>query len=94
MFFLFVVPWTNREQLLLEAALKKHSQSLGSQYWDKIADSVPTRTKNECLARVRHLSTFYKNFFPTDSLMLLEPVAQQTSNEMVIPTYYKNMQSF
>ena len=84
MYFLFIAaPWTNPEQLLLEAAMRKYPTSLGSQYWDRIADSVPNHTKIECMARVKHLATFYKKFFPTDSFMMLENPAQQASHCMV-----------
>lgn len=46
--------WTNEEQLMLEQAMKNFPQSTPDR-WDRVAECIPTRTKKECLRRVKEL---------------------------------------
>jgi len=52
--------WTNEEQSALEIALRKFPSSLGTERWDKIAESIPTRTKKECVLRYKFLVSIVK----------------------------------
>lgn len=47
--------WTQDEQKLLETAIVKYPKSTAGDRWQKIANSVPGRTKEECLARYKYL---------------------------------------
>jgi len=52
--------WTNEEQSELEIALRTYPSSMGQERWDKIAESVPTRTKRECVLRYKYLVSIIK----------------------------------
>lgn len=45
-------PWTADEQKLLEQAIRTHP-STTPQRWEKIAEAVGTRTKDECISRFK-----------------------------------------
>lgn len=49
-----VKSWTNEEQSLLEQAMKTYPQSTPDR-WDRVAECIPSRTKKECLRRVKEL---------------------------------------
>lgn len=53
-------PWTNEEQQLLEQALKTYPASLGISRWDSIAESIPTRSKKDCIKRYKELVELVK----------------------------------
>ena len=38
---------------LLEKALRSNPASLGAERWDRVADMVGSRTKEECVARFK-----------------------------------------
>lgn len=46
------VPWTTEEQKLLEQALKTYPVNTPER-WDKIAATVPGRTKKDCMKRYK-----------------------------------------
>jgi len=45
--------WSGYEQMLLEEALTKCPKSLGADRWTRIAEWLPGRTKEECIARYK-----------------------------------------
>lgn len=47
-------PWTATEQQLLEQALKTFPASTAER-WDRIAESIPSRTKKDCMKRYKEL---------------------------------------
>lgn len=49
------VPWTESEQRLLEQALITYPKDVPKR-WDKIAQSIPTRSKEECIKRYKELA--------------------------------------
>lgn len=50
------VSWSQEEQTALESALKANKQTVkDGRSWDKIAESVKTKSKEECLARFKTL---------------------------------------
>jgi len=51
-----VTPWTADEQKLLEQALKTYPASLGSERWEKIASTLPNRSKKDCMRRYKELA--------------------------------------
>lgn len=48
-------PWTNTEQKALENALKKYPKACVGDRWEKISNSVPGRSKEECVLRYKQL---------------------------------------
>lgn len=49
------VAWSQDKQKLLENAIVKYPKTTVGDRWQKIANSVPGRTKEECLARYKYL---------------------------------------
>lgn len=47
--------WNATEQKALENALKKYPKGCVGDRWEKIANSVPGRTKEECVLRYKQL---------------------------------------
>lgn len=47
--------WSQEQQKLLEAAIVKYPKSTAGDRWQKIANTVPGKTKEECLARCKYL---------------------------------------
>ncbi|ODM90339.1 DnaJ subfamily C member 2 [Orchesella cincta] len=53
--------WTAQEQKLLEQALKTYSAAAHpGDRWEKVAESVPGRSKKECMARFKELAALVK----------------------------------
>ena len=52
-------PWAADEQKLLEQALKTFP-STTPERWDRIAESVPNRSKKECMKRYKELAETIK----------------------------------
>uniref|UniRef100_A0AAY5F6G2 DnaJ homolog subfamily C member 2 n=1 Tax=Electrophorus electricus TaxID=8005 RepID=A0AAY5F6G2_ELEEL len=52
-------PWTTEEQKLLEQALKTYPVNTPER-WDKIAATVPGRTKKDCMKRYKELAEMIK----------------------------------
>ncbi|XP_068714425.1 dnaJ homolog subfamily C member 2-like [Montipora capricornis] len=52
-------PWTSEEQRLLERALRSYPASTPER-WDRIAESLPGRTKKECMKRYKDLVEMVK----------------------------------
>jgi DnaJ family protein C protein 2 len=54
--------WSEEQQKLLEAALKKHPSSLSAnERWGEISKDVPGKTKKQCVERYKYLSQLIKN---------------------------------
>jgi len=53
------LPWTSEEQQSLEQALKSFPASTADR-WDRIAESIPSRTKKECMKRYKELVEMVK----------------------------------
>eukprot|EP01111_Echinosteliopsis_oligospora_P015998 TRINITY_DN650_c0_g1_i1.p1 TRINITY_DN650_c0_g1~~TRINITY_DN650_c0_g1_i1.p1 ORF type:complete len:616 (+),score=203.02 TRINITY_DN650_c0_g1_i1:168-2015(+) len=51
--------WTSEEQKALEVGLKEHNAQQPDR-WDKIAATVGTKNKKECIARYKHLVSLLK----------------------------------
>lgn len=47
--------WTQEQQKLLENAIVKYPKTTAGDRWQKIANTVPGKTKEECLARYKYL---------------------------------------
>lgn len=55
---LILVPetnWSQEQQQLLEVAIVKYPKTAGADRWVKISGCIPGKTKEECLARYKHL---------------------------------------
>lgn len=50
-----VVTWSQEQQKLLETAIVKYPKTTVGDRWQKIANTVPGKTKEECLARYKYL---------------------------------------
>lgn len=47
--------WSQEHQKLLEIAIVKYPKTIAGDRWQKIANTVPGKTKDECLARYKYL---------------------------------------
>lgn len=47
--------WSQDQQKLLEVAIVKYPKTIAGDRWQKIANTVPGKTKDECLARYKYL---------------------------------------
>ncbi|KAJ2953016.1 hypothetical protein O0L34_g7398 [Tuta absoluta] len=52
--------WSQPQQAALESALAKYPKGGAADRWQKIAQAVPGKTKEECMARCRYLSEMVK----------------------------------
>lgn len=52
-------PWTSNEQKLLEQALKTFPSNTPDR-WDKIAETIPNRSKKDCMKRYKELAEMVK----------------------------------
>ncbi|KAM3961296.1 uncharacterized protein F54F2.9 [Aphomia sociella] len=52
--------WSQSQQKALETALAKHPKGGAGDRWQKIANSVPGKTKEECMQRCKYLSEMVK----------------------------------
>ncbi|CAH0722009.1 unnamed protein product, partial [Brenthis ino] len=52
--------WSQPQQRALEAALAKYPKGAHSDRWQKIANNVPGKTKEECMQRCKYLSEMLK----------------------------------
>lgn len=52
--------WTQAQQQSLESAIIKYPKTVAFDRWQKIADSVPGKTKEECLTRYKYLVELVK----------------------------------
>lgn len=82
--------WSQDEQKLLETAIVKYPKSTAGDRWQKIANSVPGRTKEECLARYKYLVQKVKEqklkevaAQPNESGEQTEKLEQNDANERV-----------
>jgi DnaJ homolog subfamily C member 2 len=55
-----LLAFSPKQQLQLEAAMKKYAASLGATRWDRIAADVNGRTGSECEKRYKELVEYYK----------------------------------
>lgn len=52
--------WTQTQQAALESAIQKYPKSGTADRWQKISNSVPGKTKEECMARYKYLVELVK----------------------------------
>lgn len=52
--------WSQEQQKQLENAIVTYTKSTAGDRWQKIANAVPGKTKEECLARYKHLVEIVK----------------------------------
>uniref|UniRef100_A0A182JAY5 J domain-containing protein n=1 Tax=Anopheles atroparvus TaxID=41427 RepID=A0A182JAY5_ANOAO len=52
--------WSQQQQQSLEVAIQKYPKSANYDRWQKIANSVPGKTKEECIARYKYLVELVK----------------------------------
>lgn len=52
--------WSQEQQKLLELAIVKYPKTIVTDRWQKISNSVPGKTKEECLIRYRYLVELVK----------------------------------
>lgn len=52
--------WSQAQQAALESAIQKYPKSASSDRWQKIANSVPGKTKEECITRYKYLVELVK----------------------------------
>ncbi|XP_058443618.1 uncharacterized protein F54F2.9 [Malaya genurostris] len=52
--------WSQTQQAALETAIQKYPKSASVDRWQKIANSVPGKTKEECMARYKYLVELVK----------------------------------
>uniref|UniRef100_A0A182W5R5 J domain-containing protein n=1 Tax=Anopheles minimus TaxID=112268 RepID=A0A182W5R5_9DIPT len=52
--------WTQQQQQALEIAIQKYPKSANYDRWQKIANSVPGKSKEECVARYKYLVELVK----------------------------------
>lgn len=53
--------WTQEQQKALEAAIVKYRKTAGGDRWQKIANCVPDKSKEECLIRYKYLCELVKS---------------------------------
>lgn len=73
--------WTQEQQKALEAAIIKHPKSAVGDRWQKIASSVPGKTKEECLARYKYLVELIKKQKQTTEPQEEKPEQEQDVTE-------------
>ncbi|XP_075155894.1 uncharacterized protein F54F2.9 [Haematobia irritans] len=71
--------WTQEQQKALEAAIVKHRKTAGSDRWQKIANSVPGKTKEECLVRYKYLCELVKSQKKAE-----EPETSESNQEQLV----------
>lgn len=52
--------WSQEQQQLLELAIVKYPKTTVGDRWSKISNSIPGKTREECLARYKHLVEIVK----------------------------------
>lgn len=52
--------WSQEQQQLLELAIVKYPKTAVGDRWVKIANTIPGKTREECLARYKHLVEIVK----------------------------------
>lgn len=72
--------WSQEQQRALEAAIVKYRKTAGGDRWQKIANSVPEKTKEECLVRYKYLCELVKTQKKAEEEEL---EAEQTTAESV-----------
>uniref|UniRef100_A0A182LSJ4 DnaJ homolog subfamily C member 1 n=1 Tax=Anopheles culicifacies TaxID=139723 RepID=A0A182LSJ4_9DIPT len=60
--------WTQQQQQALEVAIQKYPKSANYDRWQKIANSVPGKSKEECVARYKYLVELVKKQKSTNAV--------------------------
>lgn len=81
--------WTQEQQRALEAGIVKYKKNTTGDRWQKIANSVPEKTKDECIQRYRYLCELVKaqntnqDIPTTDEVFMVDKSIETISNEEV-----------
>lgn len=75
--------WSQEDQKLLETAIVKYPKTTAGDRWQKIANSVPGRTKEECLARYKYLVQKVKEQQKLKEAATKEQQPEQENDEQV-----------
>lgn len=77
--------WSQEQQRALEAAIVKYRKTAGGDRWQKIANSVPEKTKEECLVRYKYLCELVKTQKKAEEEEgAVEAAAEQTPDETAV----------
>lgn len=72
--------WSQTQQQALEAAITKYPKTGAFDRWEKIADAVPGKNKDECLARYKYLVELVKK-----QKAATEPAKENFESEVTVP---------
>lgn len=76
--------WSQDQQKLLETAIVKYPKTTAGDRWQKIANTVPGKTKEECLSRYKYLVQKVKEQKQKEAAAQQETnEAEQNSNEAI-----------
>lgn len=75
--------WSQEQQQLLELAIVKYPKTTVGDRWVKIANSIPGKTKEECLARYKHLVEIVKAQKKSTKREEQQPINDQVISDKV-----------
>lgn len=82
--------WSQEQQKLLETAIVKYPKTSAGDRWQKIANTVPGKTKEECLARYKYLVEKVKALKAAKEAETSEKLEAETESQQTEATEGKN----